>query len=180
MSEANAVTLPRTVRVLHQCTPGHLKARPPRAGGTPVRTIGFLALITLVLAVTTGLTACGGGDSATPEEELCSALDDFRASVDAVNDLVNNRFSPLDDVKAAFTNMINSAADVADAAKDVTSADVSELQAAAESLPESLQTALADPDPPPGNLYQEIKPGYSTIVEASQQAIDDLDCDTSS
>ena len=138
-----------------------------------MRTIGFLTLLTLALAVTTGLTACGGGDSATPEEQLCSALDDFRASVDAVKNL-NVGSASLDDVEEAVGNVVDSAKDVADAAKDVTSADVSELQASAESL----STALAD-FPSPGSI-QAITTGISTIGEAGQQALDDLNCDTSS
>jgi hypothetical protein len=138
-----------------------------------VRTIGFLTLLTLALAVTTGLTACGGGSSATPEEELCSALDDFNASVAAVKNL-NVGSSSLDDVEEAVGNVVDSAKDVADAAKDVTSANVSELQASAESL----STALAD-FPSPGSI-QAITAGLSTIGEAGQKAIDDLNCDTSS
>ena len=80
----------------------------------------------------------------------------------------------LDDVEEAVGNVVDSAKDVASAAKDVTSADVSELQASAESL----STALAD-FPSPGSI-QAITTGISTIGEAGQQAIDDLDCDTSS
>ena len=110
---------------------------------------------------------------ATPEEELCSALDDFRASVDSVKNL-NVGSASLDDVEEAVGNVVDSAKDVASAAKDVTSADVSELQASAESL----STALAD-FPSPGSI-QAITTGISTIGEAGQQAIDDLACDSSS
>ncbi len=138
-----------------------------------MRTIGLLALLTLALAVMTGLTACGGGSSATPEEQLCSALDDFKASVAAVKDL-NVASTSLDDVQEAIGNVVDSAKDVADAAKDVTSADVGELQASAASL----STALAD-FPSAGSI-QAITAGISTIGAAGQQAIDDLDCDTSS
>ena len=120
-----------------------------------------------------GLTACGGGDdSATPEEELCSALDDFRSSIDEVQDL-NVGSSSLDDVEAAIGTIVDAAQEVASAAREVTSADVDELQASAESL----QTALAD-FPSPGSI-QAITTGLGTIRETGDQAIEDLDCDTS-
>jgi hypothetical protein len=137
-----------------------------------VRTFGSIALLTVVLALTAGLTACGGS-SATPEEKLCSALDDFQASVAAMQDL-NVGSSSLEDVQDAIGNVVDAAGDVAAAAKDVASADVSELQASAESL----STALED-FPSPGSI-QAITDGISTIGQAGAQAIDDLDCDTSS
>ena len=56
-----------------------------------------------------------------------------------------------------------------------TSADVSELQASAESL----STALAD-FPVTRKHPGDHQTGISTIGEAGQQALDDLDCDTGS
>lgn len=139
-----------------------------------MRIVGFLAMATLALAVGAGLTACGGGDdSATPEEELCSALDGFRSSIDEVQDL-NVGSSSLDDVEEAIGKVVDAAQAVASAAREVTSADVDELQASAESL----QTALAD-FPSPGSI-QAITTGLGTIREAGNQAVEDLDCDTGS
>ncbi len=138
-----------------------------------MRILGFLAMATLALAVGTGLTACGGDSSATPEEELCSALDGFRSSLDEVQGL-NVGSSSLDDVEEAIGEVVDAAKAVASAAREVTSADVDELQASAESL----QTALAD-FPSPGSI-QAITTGLGTIREAGDQAVQDLDCDTSS
>lgn len=138
-----------------------------------MRRIGSVLVLTVALAVAVGLTACGGGSSATPEEQLCSSLGDFNASLDAVKDL-NVGSTSLEDVQDAVGEVVDAAKAVADAAKDVTSADVSELQASAESL----QTALGD-FPSAGSI-QAITTGITTIGEAGQQAIDDLDCDTSS
>jgi len=136
--------------------------------------LGSVLFLTVALAVAVGLTACGGGgDSATPEEKLCSSLDDFKTSLDGLQDL-NVGSSSLDDVQEAVGEVVDAAKAVAAAAKDVTSADVSELQASAESL----QTALGD-FPSPGSI-QAITTGISTIGAAGQQAIEDLDCDTSS
>ena len=140
-----------------------------------MRIIGVLAMAAAALAVGTGLTACGGGDdSATPEEELCSALDGFRSSLDggagSEHRLVLARRRRSGDRgngrRGAGRCLRRTGGDLGRR---------TELQASAESL----QTALGD-FPSPGSI-QAITTGLATIrEEAGEQAIEDLDCDSSS
>jgi hypothetical protein len=82
--------------------------------------------------------------------------------------------SSLDDLETAVNEILDSAKAVATAAKEVTSEDVSELQASATSL----STALED-FPSPSSV-QAIATGLGTIAATADKALTDLDCKTDS
>jgi hypothetical protein len=139
-----------------------------------VRIIRPLGLLLVLAALAGGAAGCGGsGSSATPEEQLCSALDEFSTAMDGLESL-DLATSSVDDAKQAVSNVADAAKNVVSEAKDVSKADVNELQGAAAALEEALK------DFPSAGSIQQIRTALATIGDTGETAIKNLDCNESS
>jgi hypothetical protein len=122
-----------------------------------------------------GLAACGSHKESQQEAErhLCTSLDDFAASVVALQGL-SLRGSSGDDVKSALERVTKSWHDVVNDAKDVKTADTATIKSAFEDL----RTAIEDrpTDEPLPQVIAGLESKITAFARAWKSLVDGLKC----
>src|SRR6478752_7415502 len=143
---------------------------------SPVKRLALtLALCAAVLA----LPACGSNKESQQdaEQNLCTSLNQFAASVTALQGLSLTGSSG-EDVKAATQNIEDAWNQVVADAKDVKSASTDSIQSSYEDLKQSIQDRSTDESI--SEMIAAIQPKVTAFAEAWKSLADGLNCDTSS
>jgi hypothetical protein len=138
-----------------------------------------LALTLALCAAVLALPACGSDKESQQEakQNLCTSLDEFAASVTALQGLSLTGSSG-EDVKAATQNIEDSWNQVVTDAKDVKSASTDSIQSSYEDLKQSIQDRSTDESI--SEMIAAIQPKVTAFAEAWKSLADGLNCDTSS
>jgi hypothetical protein len=137
-----------------------------------------VAIAAAILAACCGLVACGSDKESQQEakQHLCSSLDDFAASVVALQGLSLGSSSE-DDVKAAADEISNAWDQVVDDAKDVKNASTDEIESAYNDLEQAIQDRPTDK--PVTEVIAGLQPQVTAFAESWKHLADGLDCKTS-
>jgi hypothetical protein len=138
----------------------------------------LLAIVALALVAATALAACGG-DKESPAEakqNLCASLDDFAASVVALQGVgltssQDQIQSALDDINQAWEQVVADAKDVKSVNTDNIKATYDDLRQAVENRPT---------DQPVTQVIAGLEPKLSAFAQAWKQFAGSLDCKTTS
>ena len=138
-----------------------------------------MAITVAVLATCLGLVACGSDKQSQQEAEqqLCSSLDDFAASVVALQGLSLGSSSE-DDLKAAADNVNRAWDRVLEDSKDVKSASTDEIQSAYDDLNRAIQDRPTDQ--PVTTVIAGLEPKIIAFAQAWKHLANGLDCKTTS
>jgi hypothetical protein len=139
----------------------------------------LLGIVAFALVATTTLVACGGNKESPAEakQNLCASLDDFAASVVALQAVLapsssqDQITSALDDVNKAWEQV------VADA-KDVKSVNTDNIKSTYDDLKQSVQNRPTDQ--PMTAVIAGLEPKLSAFAQAWKQFAGSLDCKTTS
>lgn len=137
-----------------------------------------LALVALALALCTSVVACGS-DKQSPQEatkNLCASLDDFAASVVALQGV--GLTSSSDEISAALDNIDQAWNKVVDDAKDVKSANTDAVKSAYDDLKDAVQNRPTDK--PITDVIAGLEPKLTAFAGAWKQFAKSLDCKSSS
>jgi ABC-type transporter Mla subunit MlaD len=137
-----------------------------------------LALAVLALAMCTSLVACGSNKESAQEatQNLCTSLDDFAASVVALQGIGLN--SSKDQISSALDNINQAWNKVVDDAKDVKSANTDAVKSAYDDLKDAVQNRPTDK--PITDVIAGIEPKLTAFAGAWKQFANSLDCKSSS
>jgi gamma-glutamyl:cysteine ligase YbdK (ATP-grasp superfamily) len=138
----------------------------------------LLGIVALALVAATALAACGG-DKESPAEakqNLCASLDDFAASVVALQGVglsssQDQIQSALDDINQAWEQVVADAKDVKSVNTDNIKATYDDLRQAVENRPT---------DQPVTQVIAGLEPKLSAFAQAWKQFSGSLDCKTTS
>jgi hypothetical protein len=137
-----------------------------------------VAIAAAILAACYGLVACGSDKESQQEakQHLCSSLDDFAASVVALQGLSLGSSSE-DELKAAADDIGNAWDQVVDDAKDVKNASTDEIESAYNDLEQAIQDRPTDK--PVTEVIAGLQPQVTAFAESWKHLADGLDCKTS-
>jgi gamma-glutamyl:cysteine ligase YbdK (ATP-grasp superfamily) len=138
----------------------------------------LLGIVALALVAATALAACGG-DKESPAEakqNLCASLDDFAASVVALQGVglsssQDQLTSALDDIDQAWQQV------VADA-KDVKNVNTDNIKSTYDDLKQAVQNRPTDQ--PMTEVISGLGPKVTAFAQAWKQFAGSLDCKTTS
>jgi gamma-glutamyl:cysteine ligase YbdK (ATP-grasp superfamily) len=138
----------------------------------------LLAIVALALVATTALAACGG-DKKSPAEakqNLCASLDDFAASVVALQGV--GLSSSQDQLKSALDNIDQAWEQVVADAKDVKSVNTDNIKSTYDDLKQAVQDRPTDQ--PMTEVIAGLEPKLTAFAQAWKQFAGSLDCKTTS
>jgi gamma-glutamyl:cysteine ligase YbdK (ATP-grasp superfamily) len=138
----------------------------------------LLAIVALALVATTALAACGG-DKESPAEakqNLCASLDDFAASVVALQGV--GLSSSQDQLKSALDNIDQAWEQVVADAKDVKSVNTDNIKSTYDDLKQAVQDRPTDQ--PMTEVIAGLEPKLTAFAQAWKQFAGSLDCKTTS
>lgn len=139
------------------------------------RLFGILAL---ALLAATALAACGG-DKESPAEakqNLCASLDDFAASVVALQGI--GLSSSQDQIKSALDNVDQAWQQVVADAKDVKNVNTDNIKSTYDDLKQAVQDRPTDQ--PMTEVIAGLEPKLTAFAQAWKQFAGSLDCKTTS
>jgi gamma-glutamyl:cysteine ligase YbdK (ATP-grasp superfamily) len=138
----------------------------------------LLGIVAFAVVATTTLVACGGNKESPAEakQNLCASLDDFAASVVALQGVglsssQDQLTSALDDIDQAWQQV------VADA-KDVKSVNTDNIKSTYDDLKQAVQNRPTDQ--PTTEVIAGLEPKLSAFAQAWKQFAGSLDCKTTS
>ena len=138
----------------------------------------LLGIVALALVAATVLAACGGNKESPAEakQNLCASLDDFAASVVALQGIglsssQDQLTSALDDIDQAWQQV------VADA-KDVKSVNTDNIKSTYDDLKQAVQNRPTDQ--PTTEVIAGLEPKLTAFAQAWKQFASSLDCKTTS
>jgi gamma-glutamyl:cysteine ligase YbdK (ATP-grasp superfamily) len=138
----------------------------------------LLAIVALALVATTALAACGG-DKESPAEakqNLCASLDDFAASVVALQGV--GLSSSQDQLKSALDNIDQAWGQVVADAKDVKNVNTDNIKSTYDDLKQAVQDRPTDQ--PMTEVIAGLEPKLTAFAQAWKQFAGSLDCKTTS
>jgi hypothetical protein len=137
--------------------------------------VKVLAVIAAALGLCVGLTACGGNKQTQQEAEqsLCTSLDNFAASVVALQGLALGSSSE-DDVKAAVSRVDDSWDAVLQDAKDVKNISTDDIRSSYEDLKSALENRPTDE--PISQVIAGLEPQVQAFAKSFRQLLNGLDC----
>lgn len=138
----------------------------------------LLAIVALALVAATALAACGG-DKESPAEakqNLCASLDDFAASVVALQGV--GLSSSQDQIKSALDNIEQAWEQVVADAKDVKSVNTDNIKSTYDDLKQSVQNRPTDQ--PMTEVIAGLEPKLTAFAQAWKQFAGSLQCKTTS
>ena len=138
-----------------------------------------LALVLALCAAALTLPACGSDKPSQQEAEqnLCTSLDEFAASVTALQGLSLTGSSG-DDVKAAVENIDDQWNQVVDDAKSVKSASTDKITSTWDDLKQSVQDRSTDESI--SEMIAALEPKVTAFAAAWKELADGLGCEASS
>lgn len=138
----------------------------------------LLGIVALALVAATALTACGG-DKESPAEakqNLCASLDDFAASVVALQGI--GLSSSQDQIKSALDNIDQAWQQVVADAKDVKTVNTDNIKSTYDDLKQAVQDRPTDE--PMTQVIAGLEPKLTAFAQAWKQFAGSLDCKTTS
>jgi hypothetical protein len=126
-----------------------------------------------------GLAGCGSDEPSQKEakQQLCASLDNFAASVVALQGL-SLKSSSEDDVKTATDNVQDAWDQVVEDAKDVKNASTDQIESAYDDLKQAVQDRPADE--PITQVIAGLEPKITAFAQAWKDLASGLDCDAAS
>jgi gamma-glutamyl:cysteine ligase YbdK (ATP-grasp superfamily) len=136
------------------------------------RTVALVALAALALVAFTG---CGGDKESQQqaEQNLCTSLDDFAATIVGLQALILPGSSE-DDLKSATDDVTTAWDQVVADAKDVKSASVETIQSSYEDLKDAIQNRPTDK--PIKEVVAQLEPKLVAFAQAWKGLADGLNC----
>ena len=137
-----------------------------------------IALLALVLVAMTALVACGSDKESAQEatQHLCTSLDDFAASVVALQGV--GLSSSQDQISSALDNVNQAWNKVVDDAKDVKTANTDAVKSAYEDLKSAVENRPTDK--PITDVLAGLEPKLAAFAGAWKQFANSLNCKSSS
>jgi gamma-glutamyl:cysteine ligase YbdK (ATP-grasp superfamily) len=138
----------------------------------------LFAIVALAVVATTALAACGG-DKESPAEakqNLCASLDDFAASVVALQGV--GLSSSQDQLKSALDNIDQAWGQVVADAKDVKNVNTDNIKSTYDDLKQAVQDRPTDQ--PMTEVIAGLEPKLTAFAQAWKQFAGSLDCKTTS
>jgi hypothetical protein len=132
-----------------------------------------------VVAACLGLVACGGNKESQQEakQHLCSSLDNFAASIVALQGLSLGSSSE-NDVESAVDKVSSAWDQVVADAKDVKNASTDQIESAYNDLKQAIQNRPKDK--PVSEVIAGLEPKITAFAEAFRKLGDGLDCKSTS
>jgi gamma-glutamyl:cysteine ligase YbdK (ATP-grasp superfamily) len=138
----------------------------------------LLGIVALVLVAATALAACGS-DKESPAEakqNLCASLDDFAASVVALQGV--GLSSSQDQISSALDNIDQAWQQVVADAKDVKTVNTDNIKSTYDDLKQAVQDRPTDE--PLTEVIAGLEPKLTAFAQAWKQFAGSLDCKTTS
>jgi gamma-glutamyl:cysteine ligase YbdK (ATP-grasp superfamily) len=137
-----------------------------------------MRLLVLALVTCLALVACGSHKEspAQAKQHLCASLDDFAASVTALEGLALT--SSEDDIKSALDNIQSAWDKVLADAKDVKTANTENIQSTYDDLKNAVQNRPTDK--PVTEVVAGLQPKLTAFAQAWKQFASSLSCKTTS
>jgi len=137
-----------------------------------------LAAAFLALAICLSLVACGSDKESAQEatQHLCTSLDDFAASVVALQGV--GLSSSQDQISSALDNVNQAWNKVVDDAKDVKTANTDAVKSAYEDLKSAVENRPTDK--PITDVLAGLEPKLAAFAGAWKQFANSLNCKSSS
>jgi gamma-glutamyl:cysteine ligase YbdK (ATP-grasp superfamily) len=138
----------------------------------------LLAIVALVLVAATALAACGS-DKESPAEakqNLCASLDDFAASVVALQGV--GLSSSQDQIQSALDNIDQAWQQVVADAKDVKTVNTDNIKSTYDDLKQAVQDRPTNQ--PMTEVIAGLEPKLTAFAQAWKQFAGSLDCKTTS
>jgi hypothetical protein len=138
----------------------------------------LFAIVALAVVATPALAACGG-DKESPAEakqNLCASLDDFAASVVALQGV--GLSSSQDQLKSALDNIDQAWGQVVADAKDVKNVNTDNIKSTYDDLKQAVQDRPTDQ--PMTEVIAGLEPKLTAFAQAWKQFAGSLDCKTTS
>ena len=149
---------------------GHVFAR--RHGvSRPVRWLGLAVSVALVVAV----SACGGDDDASAEEEFCAASDSLRSSLEESGDITieldgeGDWRDALDEQLSAFESDLDA---LRDSARDVAADELDAFESAIDQLGDDLDALGEDVS---ADAISDVGSSLSNVVSAARAVTETLE-----
>jgi len=146
----------------------HIPDKERRRLARTTRVLAGLLALTLSISV---LSACGGDDEPSAEEQLCSDLDSLSDSVTALQDLDLSSASP-DELQSDLESVKDATDEVVQSAQDVAQADVSELQGSLDELESAIKGI-------PSDGVEPVQSALADLGDTRQSISDGAGCDGS-
>jgi hypothetical protein len=142
----------------------------------PMRRIA--AILLLALAVSAAVAACGSNKESPAEakQNLCASLDNFAASVVALQGL--GLSSSSDEIKASLDKVDQAWNQVVDDAKDVKTANTDNIRSTYDDLKNAVENRPTDE--PLTQVIAGLQPKLTAFAEAWKEFASSIDCKTTS
>lgn len=138
----------------------------------------LLGIVALAVVATTTLVACGGNKESPAEakQNLCASLDDFAASVVALQGV--GLSSSQDQIKSTLDDIDQAWQQVVADAKDVKSVNTDNIKSTYDDLKQAVQNRPTDQ--PTTEVIAGLEPKLTAFAQAWKQFAGSLDCKTTS